>query len=514
MGNYAMHATREERVPRAKESQQPMALPADSGNDSMFDLGRTTLRLAIGWSKLTGLLLLLVIVSPHTVCGQATDARDSAWRVGLGRKKITPEDLMWMSGYGARDRPAEGKLTELWAKAMAIEDPSGRRFVLVTLDLVGIDRDTARAITQGVRHAYDLPRAAIALSTTHTHSGPVVGDNLRAMYFIDQDAWGRVRQYTVDLQERVISVVGQALNDLQPAELGWTVGQASFAVNRRNNTEREVPQLREADRLKGPVDHDVPILVARSPDGDYRAIICGYACHATVLSGYQWCGDWPGFAQTALEERFPNTQAMVWAGCGADQNPLPRREVELARKYGQQIAQAVADALGVELTPVEGRLAAGYQEIDIPFAELPSRDELQQATQSSNRYEAGRAELLLERWDAEGGLSETYPYPVQTLTLGDGPLWVFLGGEVVVDYALRLKRESGAERTWVAGYCNDVMAYIPSVRVLREGGYEGGGAMVYYGLPSPWAESVEEQIIEEVHRQLNELREPAADAPR
>lgn len=510
MGNYQMYELRHGRVSCPKDGQQPMAWPVGSGNDSFIDLRRTALR----WSKLTVLLVLLAVVSPLTAWGQAADASDSGWRVGLGREKITPEQLMWMSGYGARDRPAEGKLTELWAKAMAIEDPNGQRFVLVTLDLVGIDRESARAITRGVHQAYDLPRRAIALSTTHTHSGPVVGDNLRAMYFIDQDAWGRVQKYTVDLQERVISVVGQALDDLQSAELGWTVSRASFAVNRRNNAERDVPQLRESDRLEGPVDHDVPILVARSPEGDYRAIICGYACHATVLSGYQWCGDWPGFAQLALEERFPNAQAMVWAGCGADQNPLPRREVELARRYGQQIAQAAADALDAELTPIGGDLAASYQEIDIPFAELPSRDHLQQATQSSNRYEAGRAKLLLERWEAEGGLSETYPYPVQTLILGDGPLWVFLGGEVVVDYALRLKRELGAERTWVAGYCNDVMAYIPSVRVLREGGYEGGGAMVYYGLPSPWAESVEEQIIGEVHRQLDEVVGPTTDAPR
>ena len=77
---------------------------------------------------------------------------------------------------------------------------------------------------------------------------------------------------------------------------------------------------------------------------------------------------------------------------------------------------------------------------------------------------------------------------------------MFLGGEVVVDYALRLKAEHGP--IWIAGYTNDVMAYIPSRRVLLEGGYEGVGAMVYYGLPTAWAPVVEERIAEEVTRQL------------
>jgi hypothetical protein len=81
---------------------------------------------------------------------------------------------------------------------------------------------------------------------------------------------------------------------------------------------------------------------------------------------------------------------------------------------------------------------------------------------------------------------------------------VLLGGETVVDYSLRLKNELGADKTWVSGYCNDVMAYIPSRRVLEEGGYEGGGAMVYYGLPAPWGPQVEERIVKEVHRLCDE----------
>lgn len=450
--------------------------------------------------------------------GDETAGRPGGWKVGVARACITPMEFMWMSGYGSRDRPADGALTDLWAKAIALEDASGTRHVLVTLDLVGIDRETARGITAAVTERHGLPRAALVLSTSHTHSGPVVGDNLRSMYAIDDAAWALVRRYTATLQAAVIEVVGAALADLRPAEVHWTVGRAHFAVNRRANPEKDVPDLRAVDRLAGPVDHDVPVLLVREPgvagDEGVRALVAGYACHATVLSGYQWSGDWPGSAQIALEKRYPRATALVWVGCGADQNPLPRRTVELAERYGADLAAAVVAAVERRVVPLGGTLAAAYTEIPLEFSTLPTRADLEGAAGSTNRFEAARARLLLAAWDRDGRLPTSYPYPVQTWRLGDGPHWVFLGGEVVVDFALRLKSELGSGRTWVAGYCNDVMAYIASRRVLAEGGYEGGGAMLYYGLPAAWAPSSEDAIIAAARAQVAATGGVAADAPR
>lgn len=434
------------------------------------------------------------------------------WSAGVGRVNITPESPMWLSGYGGRNRPAEGKETELWAKALVVQDGAGERIVLVTLDLVGIDAGISERVCRSLAEKHDLPRAAIALSTTHTHSGPVVGENLRAMYTLDQQQWVLIEQYTRQLETRIVEAVDQAIASLAPAELAWGVGRATFAVNRRNNPEGQVPELRQANRLRGPVDHDVPTLVVSAASDHPLAIVCGYACHATVLSGYQWSGDWPGYAQIEIEARYPGTQAMVWAGCGADQNPLPRRDVQLAKDYGRQIADAVAAVLQRPLQSITGSLAAAYAEIPLPFADLPTRDDLLARAQSENEYEANRARHLLDQLDRDGQLASTYPYPVQTWRIGDGPTFVLLGGEVVVDYAVRLKMELDAGRTWVAAYANDVMAYIPSLRVLREGGYEGGGAMLYYGLPSPWSEEVESLVVAEVRKQVAALGGPSPDA--
>lgn len=441
--------------------------------------------------------LLALIVTPLPLLAQNT------WKAGVAKINITPEKPMWMAGYAAREKPAEGKMTDLWAKALALQDSTGKRAVLITLDLVGVERQLSLPLCEKLQKKYSLDRSQIALNCSHTHSGPVVARNLRPMheYALERSQQELIHQYADTLEQKIITVVGDALAKLALAKLEWGNGKTDFAVNRRANKEPEVPKLREAGQLKGPNDHDLPVLVAKDAQGKPLAIVCGYACHATVLSGYDWSGDYPGFYQIEIEKAHPGTIAMFWAGCGADQNPIPRRQVELAEKYGKQLAAAVEDVVSKPLTPVTGRLTTTYQEIPLAFAQLPTRDDLLTQTKDTNKYIGMRAKMLLEEIDAGKPLSQTYPYPVQLWRLGNDISWFFLGGEVVVDFAIRTKAEQHGPKTWVAGYSNDIMAYIPSRRVLTEGGYEGGGAMVYYGQPTVWSEQVESQIMAEIDRQ-------------
>jgi hypothetical protein len=406
---------------------------------------------------------------------------------------------MWMSGYGSRDHPAEGTSIDLWAKALVLQDSHGRRGVIVSLDLVGIDRDLANAVCAGIGERYKFERGHIALCSSHTHSGPVVGRNLKTMYSLDDSQQQLIFDYTADLETKLVALVGRAIEMLAPARIAWGSGHSTIAVNRRNNKEPDVPQLREQGRLVGPVDYDVPVLSVRHLDGQVAAIVFGYACHSTVLPFYQWSGDYPGFAQIELERSHPGAVAMFFAGCGADQNPLPRRSVEIAQEYGKSLARSVEAALAGVMMPVEGSLDMRYAEIPLALDKLPTRDDLLMQAESKDKFVVQRARALLKQIDSGTPLSQTYPYPLQLWRLGPELQWVTLGGEVVVDYSLRLKRELGSNRTWVAGYTNDVMAYIPSLRVLKEGGYEGGGAMVYYGLPTVWSPTVEETIVKAVH---------------
>ena len=430
---------------------------------------------------------------------------DEVWQAGVAKTVITPPTPMWMSGYASRTRPAEGTLHDLYAKALAISDPAGHKSLIVTLDLVGIDRTTSKTICELLAAKHDLQRSGITISTSHTHSGPVVGRNLMSMYSLDEENKRLVVEYTNFLSESILKISANALANLGPATLQFGSSQSTFAVNRRNNREPDVPALRAAGQLAGPVDHDVPMLVVRAPDGSLKTVLFGYACHATVLSGMDWCGDWPGFAQLEIERRHPEATAMFMAGCGADQNPLPRKTVELAADYGNQMADSIDRGLAGPMQQVKGTMKTSYREIDLAFDQLPSKEQVEADLKSENVYIARRAAHLLDVISRDGQLSAAYPYPVQMLRLGDLQI-VTLGGEVVVDYALRLKNELPGSTLWIAGYCNDVMAYIPSLRVLQEGGYEGESAMIYYGLPTKWSPAVEDHIVKSVMELAEETK--------
>ena len=435
----------------------------------------------------------------------ADAAAPPAWKAGAAKVVITPDEFMWMSGYGSRNRPADGKLTDLWAKALALEDSVGKRGVVITLDLVGIDRDMAQRICTALADQHGLERSQIVICSSHTHTGPAVGRNLGPMlaWRLDEQQRKQIDDYTDALVEKAVGVAGDALVRLQPARLTAGSGRADFAVNRRTNPEAEVPERRTAGTIAGPSDHDVPVLAVHDAAGTLRAVLFGYACHATVLDRFQWSGDYPAFAQIELERLYPKCVALFWAGCGGDQNPLPRRTAALAEHYGRRLADGVdAAMLTSAMQEVGGSLTTDYREVELAFDSLPSPAQLTGDAASKDPFVASRAKLLLAEIEAGRPLRPTYPYPVACWRLGDEVQFVALGGEVVVDYAVRLKGELKGVETWVASYANDVMAYIPSRRVLGEGGYEGGAAMVYYGLPAAWSPDVEETIVKEVHRQL------------
>ncbi len=428
-------------------------------------------------------------------------AVEKSWRVGVATRKITPTQSMWMAGYAARNKPSEGTEHDLFVKALALEDPGGKRAVLLTSDLIGLPRSVSQAVVEEVGKRLGLKREQLLLTVSHTHCGPVVRDNLADMYPMPPEEARKIAPYAEQLQRWMVEAIVEAVNRLRPARLDIGQGTARFAVNRRNNAEKDVPALRERGQmLQGPFDHDVPVLRVASLEGKLLAVVFGYACHNTTMDYLKWSGDYAGFAQLRLEQKHPGAVAMFWSGCGGDQNPLPRRRLDLCKAYGQQLAEAVEQVLQSPLVPITGTLTLRYAEIGLAYDKLPSAEQLAADLLSKNLAVRNRAAHYKKLLDTGQTISREYAhYPIQIWKLGQAVVWVALGGEVVVDYSLRLKKElAGRHAVWVAGYANDVMAYIPSERVLKEGGYEGETAMVYYGLPSRWATGLEEKIVRKV----------------
>jgi hypothetical protein len=426
------------------------------------------------------------------------------WKAGVAKANITPEKPLWLAGYSSRTRAAEGTVHALWIKVLALEAPNRQRAVIVTSDLLGFPKATADKICEGLHRQCGLERAEIMLTCSHTHSGPVLANALFDCYPLDDTQRELIAEYSSALEKKVVATVAQALAAMTPATLSSGTGEAAFAVNRRNNREPDVLKLRKSGApVKGPVDHSVPVLAVKDLGGKLRAVVFGYACHNTTLCDYQWCGDYAGFAQVNVEQKHPEALAMFYIGCGADQNPIPRRSLELAQNYGTILSAAVEEVLGKSMQPVEPELKTAFATVDLTVQPLPAESELRAMTKANN-YRARWATRMLGLLAQKQPLPTSYPYPIQAWKLGKDQRWIALGGEVVVDYAIKLKAQYG-KQTWVAGYANDVMSYIPSRRVWDEGGYEQG-AFEVYGMPAKgWTADVEEKVLHGVEQVLGQL---------
>ena len=424
---------------------------------------------------------------------------DPGWKAGASKAVITPKVEMWMAGYAARNKPAEGTAQDLYAKALALEDSHGQRFVFVTLDLIGVPRSLRTALEKRLAEARLLAPEGLLLNVSHTHCGPEFRVDAKPGIFAEFGDARQAEAYGAFLEETLFTLIKSALDQLAPAGLSYHHARCGFAMNRRLPVENT---FRNAPYPDGPVDQDVPVLRVTGADGKLRAVMFGYACHNTTLQFYQWCGDYAGFAQEYLEASHPEAIALFVEGCGGDQNPYPRGKIELAQFHGRALALAVESALATPPAAITGPLRSTLGDVTIDFAPLPSREEFETRTRSTDKYIASHAKRLLDRLDKGETLPTSYPYPVQVVRIGDGLTFIGLAGEAVVDYSLRLKRELAGSPVWVAGYCNDVMAYIPSRRVLEEGGYEGGDSMRFSTLPGPWAPSIEERIVDQVHKLL------------
>lgn len=420
---------------------------------------------------------------------------ETTWKAGVASTVITPAEPMWLAGWAVRTEPSRGTLTELNAKGLAVEDHRGSRLVLLTVDLIAVSRDIATPVADEVRRLWGLPRDRLMICASHTHCGPEVRPDKVPFFHIPPRYAEKIEPYVNWLTGRLVEVAGAAMADLRPAKLAARQTTAPFAHNRRG---------------AAATDHDVPVLEVTAPGGRRRAVVFGYACHNTTVppADGRYCGDYAGFAQSALEADHAGVVAMFVAGAGADQDPNARGTIELARQHGRALADAVSHCLtSPDARTVTGPLRAAYEEVPLDFRPLPPRHALEAATASDDPPTRTKAEYLLARLDRGEPFPATYPCPLQVARLGDALLLVALGGEPVVGYARRLKRRHAAPGrvVWVVGYANDMFGYVPTAGVLRAGGYEGNRSVLWSALPTPFADNTEERVLAGIDRLVNQV---------
>lgn len=432
----------------------------------------------------------------------STELFSASLKAGVAKADITPTGPIWMSGYAARTHPSAGVLAPLWAKALALESSRSGRLVIVTTDVVGIPRAVADEVATRVQKQYGLKRSQFLLNASHTHTGPIVWPNLSNLAVLPPGEQEKLVEYQRKFTDALVTVIGAALRDLVPATVEYGEGSVGFAINRRKPAAAGVGI---GVNPAGPVDHTVPVLKIADSAGRVRAILFAYACHNTTLTAefYQLSGDYAGFAAAALEERHPGATALFMMLCGADQNPNPRSTVELARQHGGALAGEVDRVLSMPMTSIGGPIRTVFRIAQLRLAPR-SRQDFESELKSSLPAAARRAGLMLKALDA-GKKIDQLDYPVQAARFGHSLTLVALGGEVTVDYGLRIRREYPGEPVITAGYSNDVMCYIPSARVLREGGYEAVDSMIYYGQAGPFADDVEDRVFAAVHQAMKDV---------
>ena len=433
-----------------------------------------------------------ILLSLSLLAKAQEESSSPHWLGGVAKVDITPVDTMWMAGYASRTGPATAILHRIWAKALALQDSTGLQAVLVTMDLVGLPKGISDNIRNRLRVDMGLQRNQIILNSSHTHSGPVLKEALSDIYPMYGNHPDLIKSYSASLEDSIVELVHNAFSALQPVNIFAGNGVSRIQVNRRNNVEKKLTIQSE---LRGPNDYAVPVLKICNLNGDKIAVAFGYACHPTVLDTTLWSGDYPGFAQLELEKNHPGSMALFFQGAGADQNPLPRRTIPLAKQYGRSLAVAVDRVLEENMSLLAPKLQVSYQEIELGINNPPTEAELVEYIDSTAKgYQLKWAERMLSLLRSGHDFPKSYPYPIQVWRMGDQAIFS-LGGEVVVNYAIHLKEIFGRD-VFVMGYSNDVMGYIPSATILHEGGYEGCTSQMVYGMSGTWKYDSAQKILQ------------------
>ena len=488
----------------------------------------------------------------------------TGWTAGIGRRCITPTPpTPWLAGYGHRDTRATGKLHDIHVKALAIALGDTDRVLLITLDICHISRAVVDAVRACLPADLRAP-GALRMVASHTHSGPCCANQLGkpspAVDFAPHA--NEIQSFSARLVDACVNAARDALAGMVGVELRSGRGTTKFSMNRRNDTEvkvsaEEAAQMLAGNRpaipwsvaeLTGPHDHTLDVLQLVRQEGKTNtesgskrkrddagsieggpprtlAVVFGYACHATTLDINLVSNDWPGEAMIELETKsLPGCTAFFATGCGGDQNPGARRHVDLCKLWGLRIAREVARvcraAAGTMRVVAPASLAYAGTEIALPYARLPTAQELAAAATGAANCPTllpdGADPAALEKLNATTNASflhliagarkqwaaliqarlypgggggdgspapgnDAVPYEVSCWRFGPlrgGVTWFALAGEPTVEYALALRAATPQGAVLATGYCNGSPGYIPSERVLQEGGYEGGESML------------------------------------
>jgi hypothetical protein len=411
-------------------------------------------------------------------------------RIGSASAEITPDWPLTLAGFAARTGPSQGVSQPLRVRVSVLESTGDngqvRRAVVAVADMLWWGPHQVPTLRAEIAAVTGAPEANILLSATHTHSGPQASTRASATIGVADP------RFLDLLRAQTLAAATEAAANLEPVTVSRFRGTHSLGFNRRYDFNPD-----------GPEDPALTVLRFDRPDGQPAALWVHYTCHPVITQEPLVSGEFCGVAMDRLEARLGAT-ALYLQGCCGDINPRMGDEKRTVRgtnadveRIGGELADAVESLLAsgnpepLDPTPI----MAVHRDLDLPFAALPTEGELRaQAGEPGVYGELARALLDHPEW-----LAPSIPLHMQRLDVADGLSLLAMNGEVVVEYGIRI-REASAGAVLPMGYANGMTGYVPTARIIAEGGYEAGEARPYFLLPAPFDPAVEAVMDEAIGR--------------
>ncbi len=427
------------------------------------------------------------------LCLAARPAPAEALKAGVAVVDITPPVPYRMSGYFS-ERLSTGIKDPLKAKAVVFEQ-GGVKAALVFCDLVGVTRAVSDKARAAAGKATGIPKEHIAITATHSHTGPLYAGALRdwfherAVEEHGEDSYEKT-DYPAQLTAALVKAITEA--DAAVSEVNLTAGYASeerLSFNRRfHMKDGEVrfnpgQQNPNIVRVAGPTDPRVGLVLLSKP-GEKPAPTAGivsFALHLDTTGGTEYSGDYPRFLEKNLRTALgPDFVSLFGAGTCGDLNHIDvtRKDRRSCEEIGAMLGETVAVALP-GLAPIgEPALAVRSTTVNVPLQEY-TEDEVAQARKDMAKIGKDNLPFLgqvkayaIIDTQARGGNGATVPLEVQAFRLSPKVAVVTLPGEVFVELGLAIRAASPFETTLVIELANDAPGYLPTKKAFAEGSYE------------------------------------------
>ena len=420
-------------------------------------------------------------------------------QAGFSRVDVTPMLGIGIAGYYV-PRFADGVLDPLQINALALSCGDAR-VVLMSIDHCGIVKEVLNPMIDHVCQSTGLPREAVYIHSTHTHTGPFLNyaptDPLEI-------------EYAQTVTRKFADAAKLALDDLKPARMGWGIGEApNIAFVRRfrmkDGSVRTNPGVDNPDILHPIGDVDERVNVLRFDRAEDSLVLVNFGNHPDVVGGCKISADWPGFLRETVEKALPDTKCIFFNGAQGDVNHVnvhPRggylndmfmdfddvaRGYKHARYMGRVVAAGVLQSFDkVKYVDVD-TIRFAQKCIDVP-ANLPTPADLPEAKRINQLHLAGRdnelpySGMMLTTVVADAARKvrlehgpDSFRMPLSAIAIG--PVAMFgIPGEPFTGVGRALKEAEGFELVLPTCNTNAKEGYFPMLECYEEGGYEAGSS--------------------------------------